>query len=77
MIKGKTAFFAKLSAKLSVEGGHEARLLRNNLGQFSVPLAGFTSSLMLKAKSSLVQRVACAKVEGQRGPAGRGAPPAL
>ena len=35
MIKGRTAFFTKLSVgKLSVECGHEARLLRNNWGGF-------------------------------------------
>jgi hypothetical protein len=70
MIKGRTAFFAKLS----VEGGHEARLLRNNLGRFSVPLTGFTSSVVLKAKSPLVQRVASAEDRRPTEPAGRALP---
>ena len=69
MIKGRTAFFAKLS----VEGGHEARLLRNNLRRFSVPLTGFISSVV-KAKSPLVQRIASAEDRRPTGPAGRALP---
>jgi hypothetical protein len=63
MIKGRTAFFAKLS----VEGGHEARLLRNNLGRFSVPLTGFTSSVVLKRSRPWSNGSLPQKIEGQRG----------